>query len=76
MPLILIIYRWNKSVTIVLLLLLFAGGTGICFAVIYLNDFIPGYLMPIDQDAITTYGIKPYTRINSYAAGILMALFY
>lgn len=37
---------------------------------------MPGYMIVLDDKAYNVYGIKPYTKINSYALGALMGIYY
>lgn len=42
----------------------------------FFYNFMPGYMYILDLDPITEYGIKPYTRLDAYAFGILTAIYY
>ncbi len=76
LPIILLLYRIRPWIAYSIFTALFVGGTLACAYVIYIYAILPGYLFPIDYQVGTVYGIKPYTRINSYAAGALMGLYY
>jgi hypothetical protein len=76
LPFLLLLYKKKKTVGLVVLWSLVVVGNVICFAVIYVNNFIPGYFVSFDTSVTNLYGIKPYVRIDSYAFGILLALFY
>ena len=75
-PLIVILYKFNKKLAYIFVYLLLFSGTTICIFVIYTNNFIPGYLYIFDITVFDEYGIKPYTRIDSLSAGILLGFYY
>ena len=76
LPFLLLAFKKSKIIGLCILWFLVIAGTAICGAVIYANNFIPGYFVQFDVSVISQYGIKPYVRINSYAFGVLVALFY
>jgi hypothetical protein len=76
LPIILLLYRFRPWIAYFIFSALFVGGTLACMYVLYVYEILPGYLFPIDYQVSTVYGIKPYTRINSYAAGAMMGLYY
>lgn len=76
LPFLLLTYKLRPWITYTIFLLLFVVGTGCCGYILFSNKILPGYLFPFDYEINYLYGNKPYTRINSYAAGVLMGLYY
>mmetsp|Transcript_18721 Transcript_18721/g.28715 ORF Transcript_18721/g.28715 Transcript_18721/m.28715 type:complete len:235 (+) Transcript_18721:940-1644(+) len=44
--------------------------------ILYVEKQTPGYLHMLDYDGFDLISLKPWTHIDSYAAGIFLALFY
>ena len=68
-------FKFRKVVVVFLVIIVIVGmAAEACLAFYY--NFMPGYFYILDLDVISEYGIKPYTRLDSYAFGILTAIYY
>ena len=76
LPIILLIYQCHNSTAIFMLIIFIILGSVTTGIVILLQEFLPAYLWPMDQNIILNYAFLTYTHVDSYSVGILMGIVY
>ncbi|CDW88038.1 UNKNOWN [Stylonychia lemnae] len=76
LPIIMILYTKFSRVTVFILLILLTLATILNFNLFFVGDYKLGYQYLADINIAKEYGISPFTRIDSYIFGILVAFVY
>jgi hypothetical protein len=76
LPVILLIYQYSKGIAIFLLTVSIICGAVASGLIKWLNNFLPGYLWPLDTKVIQEYAFLTQTHVEAYSIGILMGLVY